>query len=45
MYRYVWAIDFLVRMGRGCRVVVRGEGTWDETEEGKVMPRWDPLDQ
>ena len=43
--QYEAAIDFDVRMGRGCRVVCRGEGTWDETEEGKVMPRWDPLEE
>ena len=38
-------VHFAVRMGRGCRVAFRGEGTWDETEEGKVMPRWDPLEE
>ena len=41
---YEAAIDFLVCMGRGCRVVCRGEGSWDEVEEGKAVPRWDPLD-
>ena len=40
---YACAIEFLVRMGRGCQVGVRGEGTWDEVEEGTIMPRWDPV--
>lgn len=41
---YECFIEFLVRMGRGCRVRVLGEGTWDEVQEGAIMPRWDPLD-
>ena len=36
--------DFGVRVGRGCRISLRGEGTYAEEEEGGKMPRFDPVE-
>ena len=38
------AVDFGVRVGRGCRVALSGEGTYAEEEEGGKMPRFDPVE-
>jgi len=36
--------DFGVRVGRGCGISLRGEGTYAEEEEGGKMPRFDPVE-
>ena len=36
--------DCGVRVGRGCRISLRGEGTYAEEEEGGKMPRFDPVE-
>ncbi|EEH60283.1 uncharacterized protein MICPUCDRAFT_50355 [Micromonas pusilla CCMP1545] len=42
--RYASALTFKPRLGRGCSVVVQGEGTLDEEYEGQIMPRFEPID-
>jgi hypothetical protein len=37
-------LTFKPRLGRGCSVVVQGEGTLDEEYEGQIMPRFEPID-
>ena len=41
---YEAEVTFETREGRGCLVVVKGEGTLQEEKEGRVMPREPPVE-